>query len=461
MKQSIKDKIENPISKTAISEQNKMASAPILSLILNMSIPPLCSMFMQYTYSFVDCIFVSHVSEDALTAVSLSFPITTFMIALSIWIGVGINVLVARALGEGNQDKANNIVSHGLIFSSSLGTLLVLLLLAIIKPYFNTFVDDPNIYPLCVQYMTISAFFQLPSMVHIAIQKIIQGTGNMLAPMGFQMAGVALNFVLDPLLIFGIGIFPALGVRGAAISTISGYTFSMLLGFYVLIFTKQRVRIKTHGLKIDPSIFKEIVVIGFPSLVMNALGAFMVSFVNIFLIAYSTTAVAFFGAYFKAQQLIVMTVNGLIQGCIPIMSFNYGAGNKDRLKQAFHYGTVIAIIMMGVGGALLCIFPRQILYIFEASDDMMSFGVPALRIMAASYIFNGIATMVASYMQSCGKVRYSIIINLMRQLGFLLPSMWILSNLIGMSGIWYSFIIAEVLTCLYCAYIYRRTKINI
>ncbi|MDO4553461.1 MAG: MATE family efflux transporter [Bacillota bacterium] len=442
-----------------MANQNKMATKPMLPLIISMALPPLCSMFMQYTYNFVDCIFVSWVSEDALTAVSLSFPITTFMIALSIWLGVGINVLIARSLGQQRLDEANSVVSHGLIISSVLGTVLVILLLLIIKPYFILFIDDPVIYELCLEYMYICAFFQLPSMVHIAIQKIIQGTGNMLAPMWFQIAGVVLNCILDPLLIFGLGPFPEMGVRGAAVSTLSGYTLSMVLAFYVLICTKQKVKIKTKGLVIDWKIFKDIIVIGTPSFIMNALGAFMVTFANIFLIGFSTTAVAFFGAYFKAQQMIVMTVNGLIQGCIPIMSFNFGAKDKKRLQEAFRYGTGIAVIMMGLGAGLLFLFPVTILKIFMASPEMMSFGVPALRIMALSYVFNGVATMVASYMQSCGKVRYSIVINLLRQLAILLPAMWLLSGAMGMSGIWYSFIVAEALTCLYCGYVYKKNPV--
>lgn len=443
-----------------MSNQNKMATKPMLPLIINMALPPLFSMFMQYSYNFVDSMFISWVSEDALTAVSLSFPITTLMIALSIWLGVGINVLVAKYLGQGKQDEANSVVSHGLILSSVCGTAMVIILLIIIKPYFLLFTDDPVIYELCLDYMYICALFQLPNMVHIAIQKIIQGTGNMIAPMGFQLAGVVLNFILDPLLIFGLGPFPEMGIKGAALSSLLGYTLSTVLAFYMLIFTKQKVRIKTKGLKLDFAIFRDIFVIGFPSFVMNALGALMVTFANIFLIAYSTTAVAFFGAYFKAQQMVVMTVNGLIQGCIPIMSFNYGAKNKERLDLAFKYGTIIAVAMMGAGALFLSVFPVQILKIFMASDEMMSFGITALRIMSASYIFNGIATMVASYLQSTGKVRYSIRVNLMRQLIILLPAMWLLTNLIGMSGVWFAFIVAEVLTCVYSFYVYKKNPLE-
>lgn len=442
-------------------QSNKMGTRPVLPLIFSMSLPPLCSMFMQYTYNFVDCIFVAWISEDALTAVSLSFPLTTLMLAFSIGTGVGINVLIARNLGRKDQEAADNMVSQGLVLSFLFGALLNILVLIVMKPYFAAFISDEAIYELCIDYMIICAFMQVPNMVHIAIQKIIQGTGNMLAPMGFQMAGVVLNFVLDPLLIFGIGPFPQMGIQGAAVSTVLGYTFSMLLAFYVLIFTKQKVKIKVKGFRPDVGIFREIFVIGMPSFIMNALGAFMVTFANMFLILYSTTAVAFFGAYFKAQQMVVMTVNGLIQGCIPIMSFNYGAGDSIRLRKAFHYGTVIGVVMMGVGGLVLCVFPETVLKIFMASDEMLVFGIPALRIMASSYMFNGFATMVASYMQSISKIRYSIFINLMRQLIALVSCMWMFTKLIGMTGVWLAFPAAEIITCICCVYILKKQPADI
>lgn len=450
--------MNSKISLPKTSSKNKMEVMPILPLILNMSIPPLCSMFLQYTYNFVDCIFVSWIGEDALTAVSLSFPITTLMLAMSIGIGVGINVLISKNLGGKNFDEANSVVTHGLLISTVLGIILNLIILLIIKPYFRAIIQDYAIYSLALKYMTICAFLQVPNMIHIAIQKIIQGTGNMVAPMLFQMAGVLLNFVLDPILIFGFGPFPKMGIEGAAVSTVLGYTLSMILAFYVLIFTRQKVKIKIYDFKINLEIFKNIVILGLPSFIMNALGAFMVSFANMFLIVYSTTAVAFFGAYFKAQQVVVMTVNGLIQGCIPIMSFNYGAKNRDRLLDTFKKGTIIAVLLMALGALLLAVFPKQVLKIFMASDSMMELGIPALRIMVCSYIFNGISTMFASLMQSIGQVKYSVYINLSRQLVLLVPFMWIFTRFWGITGVWVAFPITEILTLLFCWHIYKKQE---
>lgn len=443
-----------------MGELNKMETKPMLPLIVTMSVPPLISMFLQYTYNFVDCMFVSWISEDALTAVSLAFPITTLMIAMSIGTGVGVNVLIARYLGQKNQDMANSVVSNGIILSAACGVIVTIVVLLIMKPFFASFTEDPAIYDMAVDYMRICAFMEVSSMVHICIQKVLQGTGNMIAPMWFQIAGVLLNFVLDPILIFGVWIFPEMGVEGAAVSTVCGYTFSMILAFYVLIFRKQKVKIKTKGFKLDFKIFKEIFVIGFPSFLMNALGAFMTYFTNLFLVLYSTTAVAFFGAYFKLQQVVIMTLNGLVQGCIPIMSYNYGAKNEKRLTQTFQYGNTIGILLTGVSIIILCLFPSQVLTAFNASEEMLSFGVPALRIMCISYVFAAIATMVASFMQSTKRVKFSLLINILRQFGLLIPAMWLLSKFMGMTGIWYAFIVAEVITAAISWVLYKKYPIS-
>jgi len=441
-------------------KENKMGTQPIVPLLISMALPPMTSMFMQYTYNFVDCMFVSWVNEDALTAVSLAFPIMTLILSISIGLGVGTNALIARYLGAKDQDGANNIVTHSLIVSAAIAILVNLIALLAVKPFFHAYTDDPAIYQLGLDFTNIVVFMAFGNMLHISVQKIIQATGNMIAPMLFQMAGVVLNFVLDPILIFGLFGAPALGVKGAAIATVSGYSFSMLLGFYVLIFTKQKVKIKTKNFHLDWKICKDIIVVGFPSLVMNALGALMVVFANIFLVVSSMTAVAFFGIYFKIQQLITMTVNGLIQGCMPVMGYNYGAKNRPRLMETFKAGLIIAIVMMGIGAIILWIFPAQALRLFRASKDMLEFGIPALRIMSASYVLAACGFMFASFFQATGRVRYSLLINLLRQLILLIPLMWFLSGMIGMAGVWWAFPAAEIVTTIVCVVLFLQKEIR-
>ena len=296
--------------------------------------------------------------------------------------------------------------------------------------------------------MSVCSFMQIPNMVHIAIQKMIQATGNMLAPMWFQIAGVVVNFVLNPILIFGIGIFPAMGILGSAVATVAGYFLSMILAFALLLGKKQKVQVKIKGFHLQKQMIIRIFAFGLPSFIMNALSSFMVTFVNLFLVAYSDTAIAFFGAYFKVQQLIVMTVNGLIQGCLPVMRFNYGAGDSERLHSAFRYGTALVTGMMVLGTLAVLLFPVQILGLFAASEAMRSFGISAMRIMAASYLFCGLSTMISTYFQATEKVGASMTIQLCRQMFFLVPALWCLDKLFHLNGIWLAFPVAETGTLL-------------
>lgn len=441
-----------------MEQENKMAYKPINRLILQMSAPPLISMFLQYSYNLVDSMFVAKMNEQALAAVSLSFPITTLMNALSIWIGVGVNVLIAGYLGQRKQEKADCAVTLGLILSLLVGFVVNIATLIFMKPYYAAFTQNRDIFEYGLSYMKICAFMQIPNMVHIAIQKMFQATGNMITPMWFQIAGVMFNFVFDPLLIFGIGPFPEMGIAGAALATVLGYTFSMLLALIQLFFTRQKVKPLWKGYRFEPQMLKMLISYGLPSFIMNALGAFMVNFVNIFLVRYSDTAVAFFGAYFKVQQLIIMTVNGLIQGCLPIMRFNYRAKKEKRLWQTYKVGTLIAGIMMLIGTLLVLCFPNKILFLFSASEEMCSLGVPGMRIMSLGFVFSGISTMIATYEQATDKVVPSMLIQLLRQGVLLIPLMWLMNQTLHIVGIWLAFPITEFLVCGFAVFYIKKDR---
>lgn len=441
-----------------MENENKMAYEPIHTLILQMSAPPLISMFLQYSYNLVDSMFVAKINEQALAAVSLSFPITTLMNALSIWIGVGVNVLIAGYLGQEKQEKADAAATLGLLLSVLVGTAVTVAALLTIKPYYSAFTQNSAIFAYGLSYMKVCAYMQLPNMVHIAIQKMLQATGNMIAPMWFQIAGVLFNFVFDPLLIFGIGPFPQMGIAGAALATVLGYTLSMLLALVQLFLTKQKVRPKWKGYRFDPQMFRMLLSYGLPSFIMNALGSFMVNFVNAFLVNYSDTAVAFFGAYFKVQQLVVMTVNGLIQGCLPIMRFNYRAKKDERLWQTYQTGTRIATLMMLVGTVLLLCFPNAILFLFSASEEMRTFGVTAMRIMSLGFVFSGLSTMIATYEQATDKVMPSMMIQLLRQGVLLVPVMWLLNQTLHLAGIWIAFPVTEFVVCIIAVVFVRKDR---
>ena len=423
-----------------------------------MSAPPLISMFLQYSYNLVDSMFVAKINEQALAAVSLSFPITTLMNALSVWIGVGVNVLIAGYLGQNNRKKADSAATLGLLLSVLVGVTVNIAALLVIKPYYAAFTQNSEIYEYGLFYMKVCAYMQIPNMVHIAIQKMLQATGNMLAPMWFQIAGVLFNFIFDPLLIFGIGPFPEMGIAGAALATVLGYTLSMVIALIQLFFTKQKVKPLFKEYHFEPQMLKMLISYGLPSFIMNALGSFMVNFVNIFLVRHSDTAVAFFGAYFKVQQLIVMTVNGLIQGCLPIMRFNYRAKKERRLWQTYKTGTFIATVMMLVGTLLVLCFPNEILSLFSASEEMRSFGVSAMRIMSLGFVLGGFSTMIATYEQATDRVLPSMTIQLLRQGVLLVPLMWLMNNALQITGIWLSFPIAELLVCVIALFFIKKDK---
>ncbi len=436
--------------------QNKMATQPVRSLILRMSLPPLISMFMQFSYNFIDSAFVAKLSENALTAVSLSFPLTSLMNAISVWLGVGVSVMISSHLGKGEQEQADHAATIGLLLSFAVGVIMNLAGLLVLRPYFAAFAKDAEIHSLCMTYMRVCVYMQIPNMVHIMIQKIIQATGNMVTPMLFQVAGVVFNLIFDPILIFGLFGFPKMGISGAALSTVLGYTLSMLLALWMLLGRRQKVCVRFKGLQVRWESIKSVFVFGLPSFIMQAISAIMVSIVNTFLVHYSTTAVAFFGAYFKLQQMIVMTVNGLIQGCLPVMSFNYAAGERRRLQDAYHWGTCFVCIAMAIGTLAVLLFPRPILGLFAASEEMLSFGIDAMRLMCLGYLFNGMTAMASAYLLSTGQVPASVTVNLLQQLLLLLPLLWLFSSLWGLGGIWLAFPVTEVLTFLVSFTLQRR-----
>ncbi|MCR5481846.1 MAG: MATE family efflux transporter [Clostridia bacterium] len=441
-----------------MNTENKMGTQKMLPLIVNMTWPPLCSMMMAYSYNFVDSMFVSWAGRDALEAVSLAFPLNTFLLACAIGFGVGINVLVAKHLGEQDQESADRAATTALWASTVIAVIINIVVLLLLGPYFSLFTDDPVLTGLCMDYGVIITFMVLPTMHQVTIQKILQGTGNMIAPMLLQMLGVFFNFFLDPAMIFGWGPFPVLGIKGAAISTVFGYSLSALLSFYVLMGRKQKVEIHLLRYGCSFALTMKIIRIGMPSFLMNMLGAVMVTVSNMVLIGFSTAAVAFFGAYFKMQQIIERCVNSLVQGVLPVMSYNYGAKKYDRLKSAFHIGNIIAVIFMGSGALVLLFFPAELLAIFKADEAMTMIGIPGMRIMAAGYIFAGMSIIFASYMQATANIKQSIIINLLRQAVLLFPMMYGFAKLMGITGVWAAFPLAEILTLLYSVIVYKRGR---
>lgn len=425
------------------TETNKMGVKPVLPLLLSMAFPPMLSMLIQSLYNIVDSMFVAQIGEDALTAVSLAFPIQTLIVACSVGIGVGVNSYIARKLGEKNQKEANSAVLHGLLLSL-IGYLIFLVIgLFAIRPFFQMFTSDPNILEDACMYTYICVIFCFGCFFHICIEKVFQSTGKMIFPMAIQAIGAITNIILDPIMIFGFFGIPAMGVKGAAIATILGQIFSMSLSFYVLLRREHDVKVDIKNFKFSMITIKKILSVGIPNACMNALGSVLVMGLNSILIQFSNVAVSVFGIYFKLQTFVFMPASGLTQGAMPIMGYNYGAGFHKRLHETLKYSIMVTGTIMAIGTLLFLLLPEQLLRLFNASEEMMGIGVPALRIISISFLPATLGFILPTLFQAMGKGLHSLVIFLLRQLCITLPLSWIFAPIFGLTGIWVTFLIAE------------------
>ncbi|HIS68282.1 MAG TPA: MATE family efflux transporter [Candidatus Gallacutalibacter stercoravium] len=426
-------------------QSNKMGTAPMFRLIISMSLPAMFSMLVQALYNVVDSYFVAQISEDALTAVSLVFPIQTLLIAVAAGTGIGINSLVSRRLGEQRQEAADSAASHGVVLALVSWVLFVLVGLFVTEPFFMLFTSDAGIAGMGADYMRIVCIASFGVFVEINLEKTLQATGNMIYPMVFQLVGAITNMILDPAFIFGFWFIPAMGVAGAAIATVIGQIFSMLVAIYVIAKKDHDVHISLRGFRVNWTTVKDIYAVGFPSIIMQSIGSVLVMGLNGILVTFSSTAVAVLGVYYKLQSFVFMPVFGLTHGVMPIMGYNFGARNKQRLLSALKIGCVVALVIMAFGTVLFWCAPDWLLSIFNASADMLSIGIPALRIISLCFIPAALGILFSTIFQAVGKGMYSLVISILRQLVVILPVAYFLAKL-GLGYVWYAFPIAELVS---------------
>lgn len=442
------------IKKKSISA-DKMGSTPMLRLILSMSLPTMFSMIIQAMYNIVDSVFVSSLGQDALTALSLAYPLQLMTISVAVGTGVGINSFISRRLGEKNQELANNGAANG-IFISIISWLVFLLVgIFLTVPFFKLFNPTPGVMKYGVDYTSIILIFSVGVMVEIAIEKVLQATGNMIFPMIFQLIGAVTNIVLDPLFIFGIGPFPRMEVAGAAIATVIGQILAMLFAIYIFFFKKHAVQVHVRNFKPSLKIIKNIYAVGFPSIIMQSISSVLVVGLNAILMGFSEAAVSVHGIYYKMQSFVFMPVFGLNQGLMPIMGYNFGAKNKDRLHSAIRYGCIIAAFIMLCGTVIFWVFPAQILSLFNANDDILNMGIKAMRFISLSFLPAAIDIIFSTTFQAVGKGFSSMILSLLRQLVFILPAALVLSNF-GVNAVWFAYPIAEVSALIVAIFLYTR-----
>lgn len=429
--------------KQQVVKENKMGTRPMFPLIVSMALPTMFSMLVQALYNVVDSYFVAQVSEDSLTAVSLVFPVQTLLIAFAVGTGVGINSLVARRLGEKRQEEADNAATHGLLLGVCNWILFALVGIFGSRPFFAAFTSDAALFQMGVDYMSIVCIFSFGVFIEVNIEKMLQATGNMIYPMIFQLIGAIVNIILDPIFIFGYLGLPAMGVAGAAIATVIGQILSMITAIIVLFTQEHDVKVQLHGFRFHWKTVKNIYVVGAPSIVMQAIGSVMTMGMNAILITFGNTAVAFFGVYFKLQSFVFMPVFGLTQGVMPIMGYNFGARNKRRLLSALRICCIIAVAIMAAGLIVFQLIPARLLSIFNASENMLAIGVPALRTISLCFIPAALGIAFSTLFQAVGSGISSLIVSLLRQLILLLPCAYFLSR-ISLDAVWFAFPLAEI-----------------
>ena len=439
-------------------KENRLGTMPIGRLLAVMSLPMMVSFFIQALYNMVDSIFVAKISENALTAVSIAFPMQNIITAIGVGTGVGVNALVPRYLGQGRQRDAEKIANVAIFLSACYCILFILVGLFIVGPYYRMQTNVPEIVEGGIQYLRVVCIVSFGAFFGQNFEKLLVATGSSFYSMISQASGAIFNIIFDPLLIFGVGPFPKMGITGAAVATVLGQIFATLVGF-IMVKRKQRaVRLHVGAMLPDGRSLKDIYSVGLPSILTVGLSSAMSFFLNQIFLAFSTTATAVFGIWLKLQNFCYMPVFGLNNGTIPIISYNYGAGRMDRVHKTIRLALTVALTMMLVLLVVLELIPVQLLVLFSASENMFSIGTVALRICCLSLPFGAAAVILSSSFQSLGRSRYTLAVNLCRQLIFIVPAAWLLSLSGQLRLVWLSVPIAEALS-LVVALILRQ-KLN-
>lgn len=438
-------------------QENKMGVKPLLPLIIQMALPAIFSMLIQSLYNIVDSLYISRISEEALRAVTIAMPMQQLLIAVSIGTSVGVNSLIARSLGEKNGEKANQTAMHGLLLGVFNWLLFLVFALLFSRPYYSLFTHNAEVFTQGVSYLLIVYSFSFGVTGISIIEKTLQATGDMIRPMQMQLMGAVLNIVLDPILIFGLGPIPAMGVKGAAFATVLSQIIACTFALLILLKKEHIIQIRFSAFQFSREILTKIYCVGFPSILIISIPSAMMMSLNHLLRAISEQAISVMGIYFRLQSFVFMPVFGLTQGMMPIMGYNYGAKNIKRLKGTLYYGIGISCVIMAVGVVLFQVIPTILLNLFSATPEMLAIGVPALRIISLGFLFAGVNICFSTFYQALGMGYYSMIISLLRQLIVVVPLLWFFRG-VHLYLMWGSFLIAEFATLLFCLLLYKKVN---
>lgn len=435
-----------------MTTENKMGTMPVGKLLIQISLPIMISMFVQALYNIVDSIFVAKLSTDALTAVSLAFPIQNLMISAGVGTGVGINALLSMRLGQKNYKAVTQTALNGIFLVIITIVLFIILGITIPHSYLKSQTSNMQIVELGTDYLEICMIFCFGLFLAITFERLLQSTGRTVLSMISQLAGAITNIILDPIMIFGLLGFPAMGIKGAAWATVIGQITGALISIILNIKINKEINFNPKGFKPQSKIIIDIYKVGIPSILLGSIGSVLTYLLNLILGAFSTVAIAVYGVYFKLQSFVFMPVFGLNNGIVPIVAYNFGAKYKKRIIDSIKMCAVVALIIMGVGTLIFEVFPTQLLAMFSPNEEMLEIGIPALRIIAIHFPIAAIGITFTSVFQAFGRGFLSMSVSFIRQIFALLPSAWLLSLTGNINNIWWAFVIAELISLIACIF---------
>ena len=438
-------------------EQTYMKEQKVLNLILKMALPMVISMMVNSLYNIVDSFFVAKISEDAMTALSLVFPVQNFINSVMIGFAIGINAVVSFYLGAQDKKMADKAAGQGMLLSTIHGLVLMVSCIAVMKTFLSMFTDNSDIVNLGVRYSRIAFLFTLMLAWELVFEKTFQAVGRMNASMVCMMCGCIANIILDPLFIFGIGFIPAMGIEGAALATGLGQTISAVLYLILYIVKPIPVKFKKENMKLESAMCRKLYAIGIPASLNLALPSLLISALNVILSAYSQIYVFVLGVYYKLQTFLYLPANGVIQGMRPLIGYNFGAGEHKRVKQIYRTAMVLVAIIMTAGTILCLLIPGQLIGLFTTNAQTISAGDTALRIISAGFIVSSVAVTSSGALEGLGKGVPSLIISMCRYVLIIIPTAFIMSKITGATGVWHAFWITEAVTAIISYIVYRKS----
>ena len=437
-----------------------MKEKPVLPLLLSMALPNVVSMLVNSLYNIVDSLFVARISEDAMTALSLVFPIQNFSNAIAIGFGIGINAMIALYLGAGDREKAETAATHGFVLSLVHGVVMMVVSIAIMPGFLRRFTQDETLIAAGITYSTIVFLFLVVNMVSLAFEKIFQAVGRMKVSMVALITGCVCNILLDPVLIFGLGPVPAMGIAGAALATGIGQAASLVIYLVVYSTTESPVHLRRKALRPDLSLEGRLYAIGVPAILNLALPSLLVTFLNGLLAAFSESYVVVLGIYYKLQTFLYLPANGIVQGMRPLIGYNYGAKEHVRVAKLYQLTLGMSAVIMAAGTVICMAVSAPLIGLFSSNPETIAIGQTALRIICLGFVVSAVSTTSSGALEGLGKGAASLVISLCRYVIFIMPLAWLLCRQLGPTGVWHAFWVTEVLSAVIAFAVYRKSVIK-